>query len=358
MFVKIVFILALLAPLSSNAYVRIGNGGEGVLVDDQVYVRDLYEQGSHLHPRFGSQISTSLLGAWNNTTLAKQFSSEKSLVLQKLTDIEMTFPGLGFATMQALEKYNYLFVDMLELLANDSPTVPESQRIQIAVRYYKTIYLSKTAWGKMSLESKAALLIHEGLYGLAKITCDENDCQQKSKQVRPLIGRFFSSASHDELKALIRENLDVQSLENLCTDPAAKFQFSIVSEKNMTKVFESFNSAYLAISEDFWQDVHKICQLALPYKDQKVLVKYEGLFLFQSIGVTIYKMNTQGEWQTQQGFSTKHIDGRQKKFVSFESSENCELHLRHLFTQSLETLKKMPNLDPSLICEQGRSSQK
>lgn len=350
MFIKSVFTLTLLMSLSSMAYVRIGNGGEGVLENGQIYVRDLYEQKSHLNPWFGTSGSTSLREAWNRTTLEKYFSEERSLVIRKLTDIENVYPGLGFATLEALDKYSYLFVDELELLENDSPSVPESKRVQIAIRRYKVVYISNTAWTKMSAEAKAALLIHEGIYGLGRLTCNQNVCEQKSREVRPVVGQLFFPTSGIELQKSIHEVLEVKSLENLCALPVAQFQFSVVSEENRNKVYQSFQSQYQAFSEDLRKDVQKLCKIAEQYKDDKVVAMYDSQIFLQSLGVSIYKMNVQGELQTQQGFFTKKLQNYGRKFVSFTSVNQCETHLLHLILQSLAAQKKIAKIDPSVAC--------
>ncbi|WP_374074607.1 hypothetical protein [Bdellovibrio bacteriovorus] len=353
MFIKSVFTLTLLMSLSAMAYVRIGNGGEGVLENGQIYVRDLYEQKSHLNPWFGTNSAASLREAWNRTNLEKYFSEERSLVIRKLTDIENIYPGLGFATLEALDKYSYLFVDQLELLENDSPSVPDSKRVQIAIRRYKTVYMSTAAWTKMSPESKAALLVHEGIYGLGRLTCKQNVCEQKSREVRPVVGQLFFSTVGTELQKIIREVLEVKSLEGLCTFPMAQFKFSVVSEENRNKVYQSFQSQYQSFSVDLKNDVHKLCQVAEQYKNDKVVAMYDSQIFLQALGVNIYTMDIQGDLQTQQGFFTKKSQNYGRKFVSFSSVDHCETSILHLILQSLATQKKMAKIDPSIACALG-----
>ncbi|WII70683.1 hypothetical protein QJS83_09450 [Bdellovibrio sp. 22V] len=355
MFIKSVFVLMLLWSVSATAYVRIGNGGEGVLENGQIYVRDLYEQKSHLNPWFGTKSSISLREAWNKTNLEKYFSEERSLVLRKLTDIENVYPGLGFATLEALDKYVYLFVDKLELLENDSPSVPDSQRVQIAIRRYKTVYISNAAWKKMSPESKAALLIHEGVYGLARVTCNQNICEQKSREVRPVVGQLFFSVPEIDLKKSFHDVLEIKSLENLCALPLAWFQFSVVSENDRTHVYQSFQSQYHAFLEDLKKDVQKVCQIADQYKDNKVVVMYDSQIFLQSLDVNIYTMDIQGDLQTQQGFFTRRLQNHGRKFISFASVDHCETRVLHLIHQSLMTQKKMAGIDPSVVCASALS---
>ncbi|WP_374029637.1 hypothetical protein [Bdellovibrio bacteriovorus] len=350
MFIKSVFALTLLLSVSAMAYVRIGNGGEGVLENGQIYVRDLYEQKSHLNPWFGNTSLMSLREAWSRTNLETYFSEERSLVLRKLTDIESVSPGLGFATLEALDKYAYLFVDELELLENDSPSVPDSKRVQIAIRRYKTVYISNAAWTKMSPESKAALLIHEGIYGLGRVTCNQKICEQKSREVRPVVGQLFFSVPGIDLKKSFHDVLEIRSLENLCALPLAWFQFSVVSENDRTHVYQRFQSQYRVFSEDLNKDVQKVCQIADQYKDNKVVVMYDSQIFLQSLGVNIYTMDIKGDLQTQQGFFTRKLQNHGRKFISFANVNHCETRMLHLIHQSLMTQKKIAGIDPSTVC--------
>lgn len=350
MLIKSVFILTLLVSFSSAAYVRIGNGGEGVLENGQIYVRDLYEQNSHLNPWFGGSTSPALLEAWNKTNLSKHFSEARELILRKLTDIEKVYPGLGFVTLSALDKYDYFFVEHLELLENDSPSVPDSVRVQIAMRRYKTVYLSKSAWKIMSVESRAALLIHEGIYGLATIVCNQEACEQKSRAVRPLIGQLFFMTPQMDVNNEIRKVLQVQSMENLCANPIAQFRFAVVSEADRAKVYQSFQSQYFSRSEELRKDIQRICRVGENYTDRQVAVMYDGQIFFQSLNVKIYKMKIKEELETQQGFFTRVSRHYGRKFISFTNSERCELHLNHLVHQSFEIQKRTATIDPSVAC--------
>lgn len=352
MFRNYIFTFLLALPSLSFGYVRIGNGGEGVLENGRIYVRDLYEQGSHLNPWFGADTAPHVWAAWYGSRLFTQFSAERDYVVRKITDIERIFPGLGFAAIRALDKYNYIFVEKLDLLNNDSDTVPDSRRVQIAVRRYGDLYLSKEAWAKMDVEARAALLIHEAVYGLGKIHCGPQVCEQISREVRPLIGQLFFSSPRLNLKSEIARVLNVNSLAGVCEKPAARFEYAVISNTDKGRVYDSFVSDYQFVSDQWRGDVRNICERAEKVTDQSLAVVFSGVLFQQTLETKIYKVDVLGSIETQQGFYTKALFTPIKLFVNFQDKESCEMNLSHLVTQALNAKSKRGAdvLETSLIC--------
>lgn len=196
--VPALLVLATLFTQFSFAYVKIGNAGEGISFanDNKVYLRDLAEFNSHLDPQIGTNINTELKKIWTSSSLSRTFKEDELTILKKLSDLESIAPSLGFATLEALRLYSIYFVPHLDLLPSEQKAIPNAQRVQLATRTHLAIAFAKDGWIKMDSASKAALLIHEGLYSLVKLRCFRDGCLQISADIRPFVGELFAKTKN------------------------------------------------------------------------------------------------------------------------------------------------------------------
>lgn len=163
----LIFTLLVGASTLAFAQYKTGNGGEGIQVSGGLFLRDLYERnlhetpfvGARAFPEFQSRISTLPLTAAQWEILAK-----------KLTDAQALSGCLGELLTSALLSYQWTFEDLpLDLLPEEGVirSLPDSMRVQIAIRTGTTIHIYRHAWDRLNDVHKIALLLHEAVYGLS-----------------------------------------------------------------------------------------------------------------------------------------------------------------------------------------------
>lgn len=193
--------LLLLWSQISSANIRVGNGGEGIIVKDKIYLRDLFEANLHLHPHFGPVAGFRIYRQLPQSAL-NDFPVSQSLLARKLTDLNVMSPALGYYVLAAINSYFWQLVKTpLHPFPDDgSPLIyAEGQRIPLANRFQSTIRIDAFSWAKLSEEQKVALILHEAIYSLLKPTCDPENadmCKQVSARTREIVARVFSNTAH------------------------------------------------------------------------------------------------------------------------------------------------------------------
>lgn len=171
----------------------IGNGGEGVITENgDIVLRDLYDNGIHHAPYFGTQKDPTLE---INTAWLNQMQVSEDLVHRKLTDLNAYSPFLGNYVLMALEFYQWLFIDSdLTPVPNDgSPIANIDRRIPLANRLHNIIRLHRPSWLKLSQENRVALIFHEVISGLLRPLCTRNFiCDSRSSLARDIVAGIFT----------------------------------------------------------------------------------------------------------------------------------------------------------------------
>ncbi len=176
----------LLIMFTMNSYgSREGNGGDGVEIDGQVYLFDLYENYQHLSPvletiepdeYFQDVIHAHLVPLRNQVDrnlkdgvtdygyndLIREFT-------KKITAISRKDYLLGFSLFKATTSFNWSLVPLSLININDddgSDIKNPPPLVQIAVRSFRSIKLDNHLIAKMDLGNFVATMVHEVIYAL------------------------------------------------------------------------------------------------------------------------------------------------------------------------------------------------
>lgn len=189
-----IFILILLVCSNSFANGFLGNPGKGVLVDDKVFLQDLYSLGIHENPHFGSEILPEF------THLPELgFAYPENLLARKLTDIETAVPGLGQYILASMKVYDWFLIkEDLKTITDDTDPValpPGALLIQLANRRDASIRINENNWVKMDDANKTALIIHEAVYSfVTPRRLRYGNTEQPSEVAKEVTGRSFTSS--------------------------------------------------------------------------------------------------------------------------------------------------------------------
>lgn len=191
--------------LSSHVFAGVGNegaaGGDGVIVNDKVYMLDLVEagveEGAWIDVSLKSDPAFEPVKTKLNKILANlndpQMIEVLSLKLIELAKREHTLALLLVDTIELFtwSKVNHALVDV-----PDDDSVLQfrfGQLIQVAIRRDKAILVSRMAYDKMSPENRAAMVLHEAIYALTKPTeAGRNGFRQSSPNARMICGFLFT----------------------------------------------------------------------------------------------------------------------------------------------------------------------
>jgi len=253
---------------SSGAGHFVGNGGEGVLVDQQIFLRDLYESGLSQNPWIGKDLSPELKLDLNRPSLIRLLGDHQDLFLRKLTDLNQISPHLGRYLLEVLQSYDWVLLpEKLGRINDDHPIldIPDEQRIQIANRLSHTVRISISAWEKMNPSHRVALLLHEGFYSMTRVYCDPElkteSCWQSPRTAKDLTARSFSK---DSLETGLPYKLLFEILvpiENQYCPGTQEIRFTFFKGFNKTGAFEALEkiSASPRSKEAVSQAISQVC---------------------------------------------------------------------------------------------------
>lgn len=208
---------SLFTSSASWAQIFVGNGGDGFLVKDKVYLRDF---------DYGSVSATGFFGRWIYSQprsiglKVSPFVSDRLVIpsslenvglpqdtlARKLTDLSDNNKLMSLHLMKIINLYDWVFYDQpLPLLEPNDPSLSplkNAQRVQIAIRQGTKITISKFYWKKMSDVDKVGLILHEALFAFIKPQCLESDsrvCRQSVSYVRRFVANSFMNPMDPQL---------------------------------------------------------------------------------------------------------------------------------------------------------------
>lgn len=206
---KTIFISALLSALSVFAGPSvIGNGGNGVFLDNKFYVLDLVESGSHKEPFFKDSTSTYYHDRLKYALHDLEDPAVVAIVSRKI----MELGGLDLIYTESLIRtFEAVRWNLVDYRLTPIPVITPvaSELHQIAIRTSDNILIDRYYWNLLSSEHRAALLFHEANFILIRPshTANDDDLQKSAFQSRLLTGYIFSHSMGEEYRASFSRRL-------------------------------------------------------------------------------------------------------------------------------------------------------
>lgn len=197
---KAIFISALLSAVAVFAGPSvIGNGGNGVFLENKLYVLDLVEADSHTKPFIKESASQYYYNRLKYALHAFQDPALVSLVARKITELGSLDLIYTEALLRTFEAVRWNLVDYrLTLMPVITPVAADLH--QIAIRTSDNILIDLYYWNLLNPEHRMALLFHEVNFILIRpsSTADDDDLQKSGFQSRLLTGYIFSNSMANE----------------------------------------------------------------------------------------------------------------------------------------------------------------
>lgn len=193
MIFSLLFILFSSPAFSSTLF--IGNGGEVYKINNAYYLRDLVEADAHTQPYIHCAEG---IRKKPNLSKLSALGIDTNLLERKLCDLETVVPGMGDILAATINFHSWTLVnETLVLQADDAPLlkVAHAQRVQAANRTLFNIRLQAGVWKSLTSRHRIALVFHEVIFSLLKITCTNSSCtqfKQSSRLAREITGLLFS----------------------------------------------------------------------------------------------------------------------------------------------------------------------
>lgn len=193
---KLLVIICGLIILTSKVLagpIVIGNGGNGVIKNGQVYLLDLIESSCDEHPFFNSDIKAELQQDIEKIFDLHMFPVD--LMAIKLTELKQLDKVFAYSILSVAKKLRWSFVNYrLKDTYDPTPIVIEPGALaQIGVRVNDNIMVDISYWNMMSPEHKTAFVFHEIFNSyVAFIKNLDGEEVQSGLQVRQLVGLIFS----------------------------------------------------------------------------------------------------------------------------------------------------------------------
>lgn len=296
LWIFLIFTATLGYGLSAPAdYFRVGNGGEGVLLADGVYTRDLHDFHLHRAPWFGQEVEASLLAkvtAWNPLALSPE---ECELLARKLTDLNRFYDFFGDDVMEVLQFFYWTLTDQdLVLIEPDEVTTPvyPQQRLAIANRHLGSILIHRENFARLNGPNKVALLIHEAVYSLMHYKEANRVVGQNLLKTRQLTAGFFDERQQQSPESLLpllisSLRIDLKREKDMIapisdTEERSKVRVVLVSASRSTKTFlvekseakEIHHQRAQAACHEFFRDNTLLTKIELEFQPLR-LVNFE-----------------------------------------------------------------------------------
>lgn len=247
---------------SSYAQFYLGNRGEGVALEEKVYLRDLYVYDLHKNPFVGKDIHAQIGERLRSFDRVPLTPPQWSLLARKISDVERAAPCMGKVLTDALFQFAWSLDELPFPLVDEREElrpVPSHMRVTVAARYLSMIHIYRPAWDKMPDEHKVALLIHELIYSLVSPTHRPghgagSPSYQNVAVVRALVAKFFTRPE-------LSSRVDIEVLTRQLALPRSAWSCETLSSYSVSGSFAPSIVSSIALSETALEkDLRPFCQ--------------------------------------------------------------------------------------------------
>lgn len=186
----------------------IGNGGNGVFLENKFYVLDLVEADSHNQPFIKESSSNYYFERLKYALNEFQDPALVFLVSRKIMELGSLDLIYTEALLRTFEAVRWNLVDYrLTLMPVTTPVAAEQH--QIAIRTNDNILIDRYYWNLLNPEHRMALLFHEANFILIRpsIITNDDDLQKSAFQSRLLTGYTFSDSMANEYRGSFSRRL-------------------------------------------------------------------------------------------------------------------------------------------------------
>ena len=245
----------------------VGNGGNGVFLEENFYVLDLVESDSHVQPFMKDPAVAFYYDRIKYALHAFQDPALVRAVAQKITELGALDLIYTEALLRTFEAVRWNLVNYrLVLMPVITPVA--AQLHQIAIRTSDNILIDQQYWNLLNIQNRVALLIHEANFILIRPSpiADDTAFQKSAFQSRLLTGYLFSNSMAGEYaKSFVRRLSPL--FPSVLTEVDAKPVFAVYR----TKAFSAFAIEDVITANPF---------LEILFNESKLKVSVSGLSVF------------------------------------------------------------------------------
>ncbi len=172
----------------------IGNGGDGIRINGQLYLLDLAERGLEADPYYNphTQVRAQVVTRLNAALDASKMPVAE--LAHKISEVMDTSGELGHTLLAAIEAYEWVFVNYELPNVPDEGSLRPEPLFQVAIRTSRFIMISQPLWDQLDAKNRAALVLHEMIFSLMIPEQTGADRHvQKSLRAREIVAYLHSA---------------------------------------------------------------------------------------------------------------------------------------------------------------------
>ena len=204
-FKKLILAALILLTIPAYATKEVGNGGDGIVIENKIYTYDFVEHGIHKKPYFNEIVAVpvTIKDAVDNNLFAFSETVRKKVAIKlaEVNEVDEVFTG---ALLVSLNSYAWNIIEDFSLEEiNDEDgsdiTIPRDLFRQVAVRNMRTIKFNGKFLANMDDDNIAGMILHEVIYAIIPLQdrIDEfghNYSHQSSRRARDINSYLFQPA--------------------------------------------------------------------------------------------------------------------------------------------------------------------
>ena len=188
-------LLAVLAfsPLAFAHEGSVGNGGDGIVLNDKLYLLDFAEFLKDRRPYFHreTKVRPEIAARVEQIFGSSELGVDTNLLSHKLSEVADQSRVTALALLRTMELYRWAMVDY------NLPNVPDENALidgplrQLAIRLSSSIVINRANWLELDAENRVGLIFHEAVFALLRPVGANGLKVQRSIAAREIIGHLF-----------------------------------------------------------------------------------------------------------------------------------------------------------------------
>lgn len=260
----LLFLLIFSSTSPSLANVKIGNGGEGLVIDGQLRLRDFVtSDGRYVAPVVAP---IEVVSGPEAIFPLPGMEFDVGLLMRVVSHVRTASPIVAEAILETA-KGCWIVVDGDLWLPNprDTSGGRHITRIPIAVRgfpFLSCTSVNKHTWRRLSEVDKIGLIVHEAISSMLKPTCSQDWCGQDAVAIRYFVSELFY-AHHNRLQKLVQGWLRQLGFENYKNERSFGAERIVAFTANGNERVEVFAATDpISIGPLIAAHVHQLCLYA------------------------------------------------------------------------------------------------
>ncbi len=284
----LIFLFMGALALTSASYAgEKGHGGDGIYIDNKLFLLDLVEAGIEEDAKIGTDVDSGILRQVEGSLDATRYPVR--LISAKFTELANVNPKLAFHLLETLKGVTWHLVNSSLINVSDENSALDKEFVQLAIRRDRRVMIDRSLWAKLDGVNKTALIFHELFYFIQPVEFIKlpgnvpGKFIQRSTEARIETGRIFTKIltqpETPDLLFRLNDFRGVPVLLSLRKDELVLSEYECLGKGDCISgaVYSLKGPEYsrsLSINWSFYKDGHDIFLQSSSMAEKLVFLKY------------------------------------------------------------------------------------